>query len=478
MPNVAAEHVEWSKEVIERQIKNFTRMIDGLLDVSRITLDKIELSRQRIDASSVINSAVDAVRPLIEEKTRSWPSPSRRARSGARWTRMRLEQILINLLTNAMRYTPANGQIQLWARNEGSSVTFRVEDNGIGIPPDQLSHMFELFAQGDRTITRSDVGLGIGLTIVIRIAELHGGTAAAFSEGPGMGSQFTVTLPAIPTPQIDALPAPVATPSQTGGSRILIIDDNVDMATGLGQLLNLSGYIARTAHDGSQAITEALAFRPGIYPARYRPARHGWLSSDQAAPGGRASRCHHHRRLRLRPGGGPPPLPRRRIQPPPGQAGRSRCPHRAADRTEQRVMSKNPHRRRAYHETRPEVRPLLRARRSRTLTKTPARMPGGPGNCGKSPGCVSSPQPRRSVFEGRPMLITSRQMDITNALGLHLRAASIRQTRPAVPGRLRVICDGRKVSGKSILDLATLAAACLRLPWTPTAPMLRRPWKP
>ena len=262
MPNALAEHAEWSKQIIERQVKHLARLIDDLLDVSRITRGKIELRRERIDASPVINSAVDAVRPLIEEKKQELAVSFT---PGTLWCEAdptRLEQILINLLTNATRYTEAGGHIRLTARHESDRVTFTVKDDGIGIPPDKLPEMFELFAQGDRTIARSEGGLGIGLTIVKRIAELHGGTASAFSEGTGKGSQFTVTLPAIPRPMPDQAPAPAAVPGRGRCSRILVVDDNVDTARGMSRLLRLLGNDIRTAHDGPDAIAEALDFRP------------------------------------------------------------------------------------------------------------------------------------------------------------------------------------------------------------------------
>jgi PAS domain S-box-containing protein len=262
LPNIPAEFAESSKDVIDRQVKHLARLIDDLLDVSRITRGKIELRKERFDASQVINSAVDAVRPLIEEKKHEL---SVSFKPGTLWCELdptRLEQILINLLTNAARYTQAGGRIWLTARHEGDSVTFRVKDNGIGISPEKLPEMFELFTQGDRSMARSEGGLGVGLTIVKRIAELHGGNVSARSEGPGKGSEFTVSFPALPSP----VPPPRNTPEIQSGSprssRILVVDDNVDSASGLSRLLGLLGMDIRTAHDGLTAIAEAVVFRP------------------------------------------------------------------------------------------------------------------------------------------------------------------------------------------------------------------------
>jgi PAS domain S-box-containing protein len=261
MPN-ADEHFEWSKEVIERQIKHLARLLDDLLDVSRITRGTIELRKERLDATPIISSAVEAVLSLVEEKKQELEVSFT---PGTLWCLVdptRLEQILINLLTNATRYTGSGGHIRLSARHEGDHVTFSVKDNGVGIPVDKLDAMFELFAQGDRSIARSEGGLGIGLTVVKRLAELHGGNATATSEGPGQGSEFTVTLPAVPEELHAPTGANTARQDQARLSRILIVDDNVDSALGLARLLKLLGHELRIAHDGEDAIIEALAFRP------------------------------------------------------------------------------------------------------------------------------------------------------------------------------------------------------------------------
>ncbi len=259
---IATEHAEWSKDVIERQIKHLARLIDDLLDVSRITRGKIELRKERIDAAPVIASAVEAVRPLFDERRHELEVSYA---PGTLWVDAdptRLEQTIVNLLTNAAKYTEAGGHIRLTACKEGERIAFRVKDNGAGIPTEKLPEMFELFAQGDRTIARSEGGLGVGLTIVKRIAELHGGSVSASSEGPGRGSEFTVLLPAAPQPEAVRDGDRRARPDRTRFSRILVIDDNVDTAHGLSRLLKLLGHDVRTVHDGHAAITEALAFCP------------------------------------------------------------------------------------------------------------------------------------------------------------------------------------------------------------------------
>ena len=190
------EDLEWSRDVTARQVGNFAHLIDDLLDVSRITEGKIQLRKELIDAAPVIRHAVEAVRPLVEERKHelllSFTSTDLRLEADP----TRLEQILVNLLTNAAKYTPSGGRIQLIAGVEGDEVVFRVRDNGVGIPPELLPRMFDLFAQGDRSLARSEGGLGIGLTLVRSLAELHGGTVTATSDGPGKGSEFVVRLPA------------------------------------------------------------------------------------------------------------------------------------------------------------------------------------------------------------------------------------------------------------------------------------------
>ena len=220
-------------DVINRQVRHLARLVDDLLDVSRITRGKIQLRKETIDAYPVINSAIEAVRPLIEQRDHELIVS---LRPGLRLEAdpTRLEQILVNLLTNAAKYTESGGTIWLTARHEGNDIVIKVRDTGIGIPPEKLPLMFELFAQGDRSLARSEGGLGIGLTLVRSLAEMHGGSVTATSEGPGKGSEFIVRLPAV-TARAEEMPRPPAkTPQATEQiARILVVDDNVDMARGL-----------------------------------------------------------------------------------------------------------------------------------------------------------------------------------------------------------------------------------------------------
>ncbi len=256
------EHVDWSMEVINRQIKHLTRLIDDLLDVSRISSGKIELRRDVLDATPILDSAVETVRPLIEGRKHELSVSIDR---GSLWVNAdptRLEQVVTNLLTNAAKYTHNGGHIWLSAVHENGEIVITVKDTGVGIPADKLPEMFELFAQGDRTLARSEGGLGIGLTIVKKLVEAHGGRVMAKSGGIDQGSEFSVRLPAAtPRSRIEQLvkgtPQPASRPA-----RILVVDDNVDMARGLARHLMLLGHDVTIAHDGPEAIELGRQCRP------------------------------------------------------------------------------------------------------------------------------------------------------------------------------------------------------------------------
>ena len=200
----AADQIDWSMDVINRQIKHLSRLIDDLFDVSRITRGKIRLRKERLDVATIIKIAVESARPLDRgAPAQADDLASRPKRCRRRPTRLRLEQIVSNLLTNAAKYTDSGGQIWLSAEQEGDEIVIKVRDTGMGIPPDQLSRMFELFAQGDRSLARSEGGLGIGLTLGRSLAELHGGSLTATSAGPGKGSEFVVRLPPLRRLRVD-----------------------------------------------------------------------------------------------------------------------------------------------------------------------------------------------------------------------------------------------------------------------------------
>lgn len=251
------EELEWAKHVVLRQVKHLARLIDDLLDISRITQGKIELQREPLDLLQVVNSAVETVRPLIEERKHELTVSLASGSSHLEADPVRLEQILVNLLMNAAKYTDAGGHIWVTAKAEGDTIFIRVKDNGRGLAPDLLPHLFELFVQGNRSAARSEGGLGIGLTLVKSLTELHGGSVSAASGGPGQGSEFTLRLPAyrgavIPQKRVD--PAPEMARHR---ARVLVVDDNVDTATALSKLLQLLGHDVDVAHDGLTAMQAA-----------------------------------------------------------------------------------------------------------------------------------------------------------------------------------------------------------------------------
>jgi PAS domain S-box-containing protein len=259
------EALERCKDVTARQVGNFAHLINDLLDVSRITRGKIQLRKALIDATPVLHYAVEAVRPIVEEREHelllTFTSGDLRLDADA----TRVEQILVNLLSNAAKYTPSGGRIELIAGVEGDEVVFRVRDNGVGIPAESLPRMFELFAQGDRSLARSEGGLGIGLTLVRSLAELHGGTVTATSGGTGTGSEFVVRLPAaggsVPAA---AVPAGVPADSPVRRLRVLVVEDRVDTANGMAELLKLAGDEAWIAHSGEEALVAAREHRPEV----------------------------------------------------------------------------------------------------------------------------------------------------------------------------------------------------------------------
>jgi PAS domain S-box-containing protein len=257
------ENLEWSRDVTARQVQNFAHLINDLLDVARITEGKIQLRKEVLDAVPVIRHAIESTKPIVDERNHelrvSLPTTELMVESDT----TRLEQILVNLLTNAAKYTPSGGRIQLIAGVEAGEVVFRVRDNGIGILPELLPKMFDLFTQGDRSLDRSEGGLGIGLTLVRSLAELHGGTATATSDGPGKGSEFVVRLPA---PQTGAFSDGDGEPEVASSrrARVLVVDDNEDTARGMAKLLKFSGHEVRVAHNGNDALKIACEYRPEV----------------------------------------------------------------------------------------------------------------------------------------------------------------------------------------------------------------------
>jgi signal transduction histidine kinase len=245
-----------------RQVDHLSRLVDDLLDVSRITRGKVELRPAPVDLRAVLAAAVETARPLIDAKHHrlTVTQPGRPVRVSA--DPVRLAQVVGNLLNNAAKYSEEGATITLSLDAEGDRAVVRVRDTGVGIPPEMLPRVFDLFTQIDRTLDRSQGGLGIGLTLVKSLVELHGGTVEAASGGAGTGSEFTVRLPLLPG--ADAAAADAAPEPPAPRRRVLVVDDNHDAGDSLGDLLVLSGHEVRVARNGTQAVEVAREFRPDV----------------------------------------------------------------------------------------------------------------------------------------------------------------------------------------------------------------------
>src|SRR5438105_961876 len=254
---------ERERAVIERQVAHLARLVDDLLDVSRATMGKIDLRRERLDVSTAVARAVEIARPLIDARKHQLTVSVPVGALFLEGDVMRLAQVIANLLQNAAKYTDPGGHISVEATREEGEVVIRVGDDGRGIRPEQLASMFELFVQGDQSPDRSDGGLGIGLTIVRSLVQLHGGTVHARSEGPGRGSEFIIRLPWQPE-EADGAGQAVDGAGWTRPSRVLIVDDDAQEAEALSRRLQDAGLEVRQEHDGTSAIVAAAQFQPDV----------------------------------------------------------------------------------------------------------------------------------------------------------------------------------------------------------------------
>lgn len=261
-PAVTAE----ARSIMERQLGHMVRLVDDLLDISRITHGKIKLKRERLRLGSVLNQAIETTKPLLvpagHDVCVSHVSPSLEVLGDE----TRLVQIFANILNNAGKYMDAGGKIQVAVEPNGRTVVVRVSDTGIGISPTMLPHIFDLFNQVEPSLPRSQGGLGIGLAIVRRLVEMHGGQVEARSEGIGKGSEFLVTLPLLSTADDNPI-IPSASPIESTSSKmtkLVVVDDNRDAAQSLSLLLQATGSDVRTAHDGLAALELVSEFSPDI----------------------------------------------------------------------------------------------------------------------------------------------------------------------------------------------------------------------
>jgi PAS domain S-box-containing protein len=264
------EGSERARTVIERQVMHLIRLVDDLLDVSRIARGKVELKREVLELAEVVAKGIETVSPLLEERGHTLAVDVPRRGLLVNADPMRLGQVVMNLLTNAAKYTSSGGRITVRAQGVDDEVVLSVRDTGIGIAPDMLPHVFDLFVQERQAIDRSHGGLGLGLTIVRNLVERHGGSVSAHSEGLGRGSEFIVRLPAVARERAsaDARDAAAIGASAPGadsrGPRVLVVDDNEDAAEVLTLALTLKGYDTRVAHDAPTALRIAAEFLPDV----------------------------------------------------------------------------------------------------------------------------------------------------------------------------------------------------------------------
>jgi PAS domain S-box-containing protein len=262
----ADANLQRASGMIERQVEQLTRIVDDLLDVSRISSGKVKFDKEALELAPVIGRAVETSRPLMDARGQELTVTLPAEPVMIEGDKARLAQVVANLLNNATKYTQERGHIWLIVERTPGQAVIRVRDNGMGIPADLLPRVFDLFTQGDRSLARSEGGLGIGLTLARRLIEMQGGTVDAYSEGPGQGSEFVVRLPLLERRhgrrevQAEAeagclLPIP---------RRVLVVDDNVDAAESLAMVLRVDGHEVRTVHDGQVALQAAHEFRPEV----------------------------------------------------------------------------------------------------------------------------------------------------------------------------------------------------------------------
>ncbi|HEX7027237.1 MAG TPA: ATP-binding protein [Gammaproteobacteria bacterium] len=249
-------------EVMERQVNHLVRLVDDLMEVSRITRGMIDLRKEETDLSAVIQCAIETSRPMIEAGRHELALALPPEQVPIYGDMVRLAQIFSNLLNNAAKYTDAGGNIRVSARREGNQAVVSVKDNGIGIPKEMLPNVFELFTQGDPAANYSQGGLGIGLTLVKNLVELHEGTVSVQSEGPGRGSEFTVRLPLVTSSLPKSVKPAMRQEPLNIQRRVLVVDDNQDAAISLGMLLNFLGAEVRIANDGPTALQSIESYRP------------------------------------------------------------------------------------------------------------------------------------------------------------------------------------------------------------------------
>ena len=256
-----------ARDVVDRQVTLLARLVEELLDVSRISQGKIALKKEPVDLARIVAHSVETARPLIDTRNQTLTVSVPAAPVWLSADFARLSQVVANLLNNASKYTGERGRIELTASADEGEARIVVRDNGAGIEPQLLGRVFDLFVQGDRALDRGQGGLGIGLTLVKRLVELHQGSVEAASDGPGRGATFTVTLPCISVVEPQQRPAPAInskSSSEVYGRRVLVVDDNIDAAESTAAFLRLEGHEVKAVHDGLQALSSLKVFDPHV----------------------------------------------------------------------------------------------------------------------------------------------------------------------------------------------------------------------
>ena len=315
------EHIDWGLNVVEKHVRHLSRMIDDLLDVSRITRGRIESRKEPLCLATILQSAAETVRPLLDRKSHTLSIDADQARREVEGDATRLEQVFVNLLNNAAKYTDPGGCIAISSEVDDSGIVVRIKDNGVGMTPELLARAFDLFSQDDRSAARSEGGLGIGLTLVKSLVELHGGTVSVSSAGPGQGSEFTVRLPILESDCAGRTTsnAPGAQVS-TRGARVLIVEDSEDTAVGMARLLKLLGHEVGRCPRRPDSHRGGRVHNVRDHPPRHRPPRNEWLSGRPSLGDEGLDRHGHHRRVGLWPARGPLAVSCRGRRPPPRKA--------------------------------------------------------------------------------------------------------------------------------------------------------------
>ncbi|HET6899685.1 MAG TPA: PAS domain S-box protein [Vicinamibacteria bacterium] len=255
---------DWARQVIERQVRHLGRLVDDLLDVGRITSGKITLRREVVDFGTVVARALEAARPLHENRQQTVEADLGNAPFPVLGDATRLAQVVANLLSNAAKYTPEGGHVDVRLQREDREAVLRVRDDGVGMSAELIPKVFDIFVQGDRSLDRAEGGLGIGLTLVQRLVSLHGGRVSAQSPGPGQGSEFVVRLPIVDAGAVEPALARPAQGEKARRLRVLVVDDNKDAVESMALLLGIWGHEVTTASEGAEALDLAKRLRPDV----------------------------------------------------------------------------------------------------------------------------------------------------------------------------------------------------------------------